>query len=109
MMSHLMENKGCVELMGYLHNNNIHIPQSYFQAADDNDAHAYLGYHHGERTHTYLVAAKADDGEYLAQPIRVWLGPEGRMVAEFIPDYGQYYRGDLEAVRVYIRQQRWTE
>ena len=108
-MSHLMENKGCVELMGYLHNNNIHIPQSYFQAADDNDAHAYIGYSADARVHMYLVAARTDDGDWVAQPIRVWLGKEGRMVAEFIPDYGQYIFGDLETVRHHIRKKRWTE
>lgn len=108
-MTHLMENKGCVELMGYLHNNGIHIQQAYFQAADDSDAHAYIGYSHGERVHLYLVAAKTDDDMWVAQPIRAWLGHEGRMVAEFVPDYGQYCRSeDFESIRQHIRKLRWN-
>lgn len=107
-MPHLMANKGCTELGGYLYNNGVPHHPSDFHFADQNEAHAYVGYDSASRTHTYVVAKHHNyPGDYVVHQLNVWLGPKGRMVAE----YGGvvFSHPEQAPVLAFIRAQRYQE
>lgn len=79
----LMRNKNLPEIRGLLTNHGCELPLDSLTYADDMGAFAYLDY--TDRAHRYVVGVK-EAGEYIVRTIVVWLGPEGRLVAEFEPD-----------------------
>lgn len=106
-MPHLMANKGCMELGGYLYNNDVPHHISTFRFADDNDAHAYVGYDSTSKTHRYVIATHDAHDDYVVHQLNVWLGPKGRMVAEF---GGVLFSHPEQAPTLaFIRSQRYQE
>jgi hypothetical protein len=93
-----MRNKNLPEIRGLLSNYGSELPLDSLNFADDRGAFAYLDY--TDRAHRYLVGVK-EAGEYVVRVVVVWLGPEGRLVAEFDPE-PFYVHHDIDKVLNFI-------